>query len=128
MQPVHFHVKDTTSIANISLKQFLSSTKTKDELTVYLADKSLTNFQDISKTFIVTSRKTVLSNERNVNYLESTHEDAYSKLILHAVDATFHGAGMVDTFSQDTDVLLLAVRCIPMLCVNTNFHTGIGAK
>ena len=128
MQPVNFLVKDTTSIAKISMKQFLSSIKTKDELTVYLAQKSFIHFRDKSKTFIVTSWEKVLSTSRGVDHFECTHEKADGRLILHAVDATDHGTDVVDFFSQDTDVLVLVVRSVSQLCLNTNFQTGTGGK
>ena len=35
----YYHVKDNTLIQNISLKDFLSDIRTKEELTKYLADK-----------------------------------------------------------------------------------------
>jgi len=38
-------VTDNTQIGNVPAKQFLSSTKTKDELTVYLAKKALHHFE-----------------------------------------------------------------------------------
>ena len=45
----YYHVKDTTLIQNISLKNLLSNIKTKVELTTYLAAKTtLTNMQRLS--------------------------------------------------------------------------------
>ena len=46
-------------------------------------------------------------------------KEADGRLILHAADASVHGE-VVDIFTQDTDVLMLAVRHIPKLCKNTN--------
>ena len=97
VKPVVFHVKDTTSIANINMKQFLSRTKTKAKLTVYLAEKCC---QDKSKTFIVTSQEKVMSNGRPVQHLETTQEEADRRLLLHAVDATQYGAQVLHIFSQ----------------------------
>jgi len=36
-----YHVADNTPVGKMSIKQFLSSAKTKDELTVYLSKKAL---------------------------------------------------------------------------------------
>ena len=45
----YYHVKDTTLIQNISLKDLLSNIKTTVELTTYLAAKTtLTNMQRLS--------------------------------------------------------------------------------
>jgi len=57
-----YHVEDNTPVGKVSEKQFLSSTTTKDELTVYLAKKALHHFEGKPKMFIVTSRRNVYSN------------------------------------------------------------------
>lgn len=49
-------VTDNAQIDQMSAKQFLCSTATKDELTVYLAKKSLHHFDVEPKVFIVTSQ------------------------------------------------------------------------
>ena len=54
----YYHVKDTTLIQNISLKDFLSNIKTKAELTAYLAAKTTDHSKgptNKQKNFIVTS-------------------------------------------------------------------------
>ena len=57
-----YHVEDNTPVGKVSAKQFLSSTTTKDELTVYLGKKALHHFEKKQKIFIVTSRQNVVSN------------------------------------------------------------------
>ncbi len=49
-----YHVEDSTPVGKMTAKQFLSCTTTKDELTVYLAKKSLDHFHGTTKVFIVT--------------------------------------------------------------------------
>jgi len=71
----------------MSAKQFLSSTTTKDELTVYLAKKALHHFEGKPKDFIVTSRQETLSNSMDVQHLCSPQEEANTRLILHSLDA-----------------------------------------
>jgi len=71
----------------VSAKQFLASTTTKDELTVYLAKKALRQFEGKLTVFIVTSRQEVLSNSVNVQHLCSFQEEADTRLILHSLDA-----------------------------------------
>ena len=53
---------------------------------------------------------TVLSTVLDTTDLSSTHEEADTKLILHAVNASRRGANSIRIFSSDTDVLVLAVR------------------
>jgi len=89
---VFFHVGDNTPIGKISAKQFLSSTKTKDELTMYLAQKALDHFQETTTSFIVTSRKDVMSNGVDVQHLCSSQEEADTRIILHSLDAVKRGA------------------------------------
>jgi len=77
-----YHVTDNTPISKMSAKQFLSSTTTKDELTVYLAKKALHHFEGKPKDFIVTSRQETLSNSMDVQHLCSPQEEANTRLIL----------------------------------------------
>ena len=74
-----------------------------------------------------------LSNECNatnkdVLRLSSFQEEADTKLILHAMDATMHGGTEINVFSPDTDVFVLLLRRYPELCQNVNFVTGIGQR
>ncbi|KAL5007723.1 hypothetical protein ScPMuIL_016529 [Solemya velum] len=48
-----YHVEDNTPVGKLSAKQFLTSTVTKDELTVYLASKALHHYEGSSKVFIL---------------------------------------------------------------------------
>jgi len=57
-----YHVAENTPVAKVSAKQFLSSTTTKHELTVYLVKQALHHFHGKPKVFIVTSRQDVLPN------------------------------------------------------------------
>ena len=59
-------------------------------------------------------------------HLASNHEEADTKLLLHAVDATISGATSIEIMSPDTDVFVLSLRRFPQLCQNTTFVTGRG--
>lgn len=76
----------------------------------------------------MTSQKKVLSAGRPAGHLECSHEEADGRLLLHAVDATLHGADIVDIFPQDTDVLVLTVRRYPQLATETNIINGTSSK
>ena len=55
-------------------------------------------------------------------YLHSNQEEADTKVILHAVDATSDGAVEIQVYSP----LVLALRSHPDLCANVSFDTGKG--
>ena len=123
---ISYKVTDNTPIANVPLKKFLSHTKTKDQLAEYLAHKVVEEYQSSEKTVIVAYKGTVISNGE-VNHLKSSHEEADTKLILHARDTTIHGAKVLDILSPDTDVFILALRRFPLLASTTQFVTGTGS-
>ena len=52
----------------------------------------------------------------DASHLASNHEEADTKLLLHAVDATISGATSIEIMSPDTDVFVLSVRRFPQLC------------
>ena len=61
-----YRVEDNTTIEKVSAKKFLSSTKMKDQLTVYLTKKALHHCKKTTMTFIVISRKDVMSNSVDI--------------------------------------------------------------
>ena len=63
---------------------------------------------------------------KDVGHLQSNQEEAVTKMILHALDATANGATQLQIHSPDTDVFVLALRRYPELCENTLFVTGRG--
>jgi len=105
-------VEDATKIKNGNTKVFLASAETKDSLTKYLAQVLV---RKCCVHVITATRFSVLSNRTcSVFPGVSTQEEADTLLIWHAVDA--HRAGFtVHIYSQDTDVLLLALRRVPEL-------------
>ena len=123
-----YHVEDNTPIGKVSAKQFLSSTTTKDEQTVYLAKKALHHFDGKPKIFIVTSRQNVFSNCMDVHHLHSSQEEADTRIILHSLDAAQRRATELYIQSPDTDVFVLTIRCYHQLCRDTYFITGVGNK
>ena len=130
MPVISYHVEDNTPITKISVKQFLSSTSTKDELTVYLAKKALHHFEGTAKVLIVTSRQDALSNGIDVQHLimSSSQEEADTKIILHSLNAVRRGATELYIQSPDTDVFILAISHYQQLCKDTYFITGVGNK
>ena len=63
---------------------------------------------------------------KDEGHLQSNQDEADTKMILRALDATANGATKLLYHSPDTDVFVLALRRYPELCVNTLFVTGRG--
>lgn len=102
--------------------------QTKEELTVYLANKIISRFTELKLHVIVAWREEVSATHITVQHLRSSHEEADTKLILHAADATLRGASTIDIHLPDTDVVILALRRYPMLCSRTSCIVGSGKK
>ena len=127
-QPIAFHVNDTTKIENTPLRDLLSHTNTKDELTVYLAAHVIEHGRETGKSYVVVSRDTVNASGMDVNHLQSIQEEADTKIILHAVDAASRGAKTLHIYSLDTDVLVLCLHRFRDLPDDTHFIIGTGQR
>ncbi len=102
----YFKAEDTTKLRDI--KSFLASTPTKDSLTLYLSQK-LTELAKI-QVIVATRRSVSLNRSGELNPgVSSQEEEADTLMVLHGVEAAKMGF-RVHIYSQDTDVLLLALR------------------
>ena len=122
--PVAYKITDSTNISNTTKENFLSYNQTKAELTVCLAEKAR---HDQTRTVAAAAEKNCTSNRLNVDHVKSFHEEADTKSILHALDASAKGASMLSIQPPDTDVFVLAIRRFPKLCNKTKFITGVGS-
>ena len=61
-------------------------------------------------------------------HLHSNQEEADTKLLRHALDATASGATSICIHSPDTDLFVLSLRHYPELCEDTAFITGVGNR
>ena len=68
------------------------------------------------------------SNKLSVEHLSSTQEEAGTRMILHAIDATERGATSLCIESPDRDVLVLALWKYTSLCEETSLVIGTEAK
>ena len=124
---VYYRITDSTKISSVSMKKLLSHTKTKMELTSYLADKAMTHFsRQGGRRFVVAWGSECKVTHKDVRNLQSSQEEADTKIIFHAADATSDGAIEIQVHSPDTDVFVLALRRYPELCANVSFVTGKG--
>jgi len=110
------------------MKKLLSHNKIKMELTEYIARKALDHAEIIGKRLVAAWGTACEVTHKNVAHLQSTQEEADTKILLHAVDAAAHGAKEINIHSPDTDEFILSLRRYPQLCHETNFVTGTGQR
>ena len=110
----------------VSMKRLLAHVSTKNELTQYLASKTLEKGRQNGLHVVVAWSSNCRATHKDMAYLDSDQEEADTKILLHAVDATASGAKSIKIFSPDTDVFVLALRRYPELCADTSFVTGRG--
>ena len=108
------------------MKKLLSHTSTKDELAKYLAEQTIEYAERNGARAVVAYGCDCKGTKRDMLYLKSDREEADTKIVLHALDATANGATEIRIHSPDTDVFILALRRYPDLCQNTVFVTGKG--
>ena len=108
------------------MRKLLPHSKTKKELSSYLAEKFLDHAMKSNLRAVVAWGCQCRATHQNVNYLQSDQEEADTKMLLHAMDATTNGATELYIHSPDTDVLVLSLRRYPELCVKTSCVTGTG--
>ena len=122
---VAYDISDDAVIEKVSLQELLSNQGNKQKLTVYLAGHLLKRKEHSPITYVTTTElESCKSNKLSLEHLQSSHEEADTKIFLHALDATKRGASSIYIESPDTDVLVLAVWCYPELCTNTTMMMG----
>ena len=123
-EPIYYHITGSTHIAKVTLKKLISHTKTKAELTAFLAQKVMERGEAKGKTVVVAWATECKATYKDVSRLQSDHGEADTKIIFHALDATADGATELSIYSPDTDVLVLAIRSYSEMYPNTSFVTG----
>ena len=103
------------------MRLLLCHTKTKMELPTYLAAKTVQCAERKRKDVVVTWFSECQATHRDISHLESSQEEADTKLILHGIDAVGCGGTQIDFFSPDTDVLILLLRRYPEHCCDVLF-------
>jgi len=116
-----YNVEDSTQIRDKST--FLASNATKDSLTLYLAQQLID--KSTVKAVTVTHKSVMANYDCQATTGVSTQEEADTLMILHAVEVAASGA-TVHVYTQDTDVLLLALRRVPQLGRNSALIMGTG--
>ena len=117
--PKEYKINNSTNIKSVPLKKLLDHVRTKDALTEFLSNAMVKAAADLQKDVVVAFRDKFLSGKLTISCLNSSHEEADTKLILHAIFATKQGATSLRIFTSDTDVLVLAVNYFPRFPINT---------
>ena len=92
----------------------------------YLAEKTIEYAERNGARAVVADGCASKRTKRDMSYLRSDLEEADTKIVLHALDATANGATETRIHSSDTDVFILPLTRYPDLCQNTVFVTGKG--
>ena len=121
-----YKVTNNTNISRTTSKKFLSHVKTKTELTNYLAEKAIANFENVNGGYAVSYATKCISNLEDFarEMMTHDHEEADTLLLLHAADVSARNPFTeLHIYSPDTDVFLLTIHKYPILCANTAFKT-----
>lgn len=96
-------------------KSFLRDDSNKTELFHFLAEKICE--ADTKSTIIVTKGDNVISNRmKSLDALAPcSHEEADTRVFVHARDATLEGSKSIIIKANDTDVVVIAVSTLPFL-------------
>ena len=126
--PVYYRISGSSQIAKVNMKRLLSHSNTRMETTVYLAQKSMEYAAQNGRRFVVSWASQCEATHQKTEHLQSNQEEADTKLLLHALDATASSASTLEINSPETDVFVLSLRRYPELCRNTYFVTGTAQR
>ena len=101
---------------------------TKAELTAFLAKKVEERGEAVGRQIVVAWGTECEATHKDVGHLYSDREEANTKIILNALDATNDGATKLFIHSPDTDFLVLAIKWYSEICPNTSFVIGNGTN
>ena len=121
-----YNISDEPIIEKVTLKQLLNNQDNKQRLTLYLALHILKHRKESEKIHVTTLSEECKSNKLILHHLNSTQEEADTRMLLHALDASQRGATSICIQSPDTDVLVLALWCYKDLCPATSMLVGTG--
>jgi len=110
LMSVHYKVSDSTKIGHLATKEFLSSIKTKMELTEYLSIKLK---EALRKDFVIVYGNCCLTNIPSLDpeLFNYNQEEADTGIVLHALDVCKNGPFTELVIAcSDTDVLLIILN------------------
>ena len=119
-------------------KRFMSSSKNKENLKNFLCEKWCKDVRPIltaGQVLIIAggfsdsaeARAIKMQQVTSLTHLRSTHEEADTRILLHAADASMSTEDIV-VWSPDTDVAVLCCHYVRRLNVRLYFRTGVKDK
>ena len=93
-------------LMQVPMKRLLAHVSTKDELTQYLASKTLEKGRQNGLHVVVAWSSKCRATHKDMAYLDSDQEEADTKILLHAVGATASGAKSIKIFLPDTNMFV----------------------
>ena len=115
---IRYHIADDTDIANISLKQLLSHIETKQQLTIYLSECVISEFERLGIDYVVSYDSISKTNQECLSseILHHSHEEADTLSIMYCWEiARRNPLNQCIVYSPDTDVFLLLIFHYPSL-------------
>ena len=113
---MEFAIHDEIAIAKVTLKELLSSSKTKAILTHTLGNALLDGYKGSTKKVVVVKGTTVQVNQPHAlaeSISTHNHEEADTMIPLHVIDASADVTPRhIDVWSPDTDVLILLMDLV----------------
>jgi len=108
--PVYYRITNPTHIAKVRMRRLLFCTNTKNKLTSYLGEKSVGHDEKTKLLAVVAWGCACRATHQDVDHLQSGQEEADTKMLLHALDATDNGVTELFIYPPDADVLVLSPR------------------
>ena len=115
-KPIRKHIDNPDVPMPQVWKQFIAHDQNKADLASFLSDALITRGKELEAKFEVvtdggfTDPTLAVSTRRDTTALTGNHEEADTRMILHAREAVHTGYDRVLVISQDTDVLVLLVH------------------
>ena len=122
---LHYKVADSTRIAHLDPKEFLTSIQTKSELTKYLSEKLV---QQLKVDYIVIHHKYLITNilDLDPSLRNYSHEEADTEIVLTTLDVSKRDPFTYLAIScTDTDVLLILIHYYEQLTSSIVFKTTV---
>ena len=125
-----YRVEDNTNIQHVSMSKFLSNDVTKQNLTIYLAERAVAHFSSFQElSYLVSANGSMVGNIPWPNH--NNHEKADTLLVWHAIHASTYNpdaTSEIFVMSPDTDVLVIMISFAEQLLENTYFTMSTERK
>ncbi|MES9882793.1 MAG: hypothetical protein ABW185_18145 [Sedimenticola sp.] len=113
----------------VNWKRYIDSPENKANLAVFLSNELMSSQLPQSREIVTAGGFSEIdaaksSTGRDVNHLKADHEEADTRIILHAIDASQQGFERLNIVCKDTDVLVLLIHFADVLCKDVRMKVG----